>query len=97
MYEYVDQTPIEMLREIQKLMAPINIGRQRPFWIFTDATGMAQVGAGLADFIRQHNLGTVIETTREYNPNSGNSVRAYIWTAPIDFVEFDLEKLNVGA
>jgi hypothetical protein len=95
-YEYVDQSPIEMLREVQKLMNPLHLGRQRPFWVFTDATSMPQVGAALADFIRQHNLGTVLETTREHNPNSGNSVRVYLWTAPIDFNEFNLEKLNVG-
>lgn len=34
----------------------------------------------LAAYIRKHKLGTVVRSRSAVNPNSGNSLRAFLWT-----------------
>lgn len=50
--------------------------------IFTEA-GRGRYGARFAAFIRNNNLGTIIETPRERNPNSGNLLKCFVWTLNI--------------
>lgn len=37
-------------------------------------------GKRLADYIEEHNLGTIVASTIATNPNSRNRLRGYIWT-----------------
>src|SRR3990167_6350675 len=37
-------------------------------------------GKGFANFIEEHNLGTVVSTTSKRNPKTGNNIGAWIWT-----------------
>lgn len=49
------------------------------YLIFTDNREFEN-GDSLRNFITERNLGTVIETASNHNPNSGNMVKVYIWT-----------------
>lgn len=50
-------------------------------FMFTDAHDRRyRYGANLYNYIRKHKLGTVVKSVKRQNPNSGNSVVAYLWT-----------------
>lgn len=42
-------------------------------------TGSQHVGRQLAAFIRENNLGTLIESEPRFNPNSNNMIRVWVW------------------
>lgn len=39
-----------------------------------------QYGPQFRDYLLTHNLGTVVETGKKKNPNSGRMIVAYLWT-----------------
>jgi hypothetical protein len=55
--------------------------------VFTDASegeedmdgAFPSYASGLAEYIKEHNLGVVTKTTPIFNPNSGSYVRLYVW------------------
>lgn len=51
-------------------------------WSFAFVTfnGRASYCAPFAKFIRKHKLGKVVGVGPKKNPNSGNSIVAYLWT-----------------
>lgn len=65
-------------------------GRNRtvsPHYVFSDNSIGLEVnhyGDALKQFIEDNNFGTVIETVSARNPNSGNILKAFIWTADDD-------------
>lgn len=55
--------------------------RDGAHYAFTDNTGRDDdYGQQLKEFIEENNLGTVIETSFERNPNSGNQLKIFVWT-----------------
>jgi len=46
--------------------------------MFTDAIINGN-GMRLAKYIRKHGLGTIVETTHRKNPNSGNTMKVWLW------------------
>jgi hypothetical protein len=42
----------------------------------------AVYGQQFADYIREHNLGTITESPKIKNRNTGNKIRTWIWTIP---------------
>jgi hypothetical protein len=71
----------------------------RPFWIFTEVSqwwrgsgtthepANALYGRDLAAYIRDHGLGSVVETGEAFNRNSSNQLKLYVWT--IDWAGFE--------
>jgi hypothetical protein len=53
--------------------------------IFSQASN-GKYGKKFAVFIREHNLGEVIETGTHINPNSGNLLKMWVWTVDHDAV-----------
>lgn len=53
--------------------------------VFTEAKG--NYGRKFATFLRQNHLGKVVCTPKEINPNSGNPLRAFVWTVDWPAVE----------
>lgn len=49
------------------------------FALFTCPT-KNKYGERFKKYIEKHKLGSVVETERRKNPNSGNMLRAYLWT-----------------
>ena len=39
-----------------------------------------EYGTAFAEFLREHNLGTILETSFNLNPNSGNQLKVWLWT-----------------
>lgn len=39
-------------------------------------------GDALARYIRENNLGTILETEARINPNSGNKIKVWVWSPP---------------
>lgn len=59
-------------------------------YLFSDNTGAqdgVHYGEVFRDYIINHELGTVLETPFKHNPNSGNMLKAFLWT--IDQPAFD--------
>lgn len=54
-------------------------GMDCAFLIFTDALREGN-GRKFKNYILKNELGTVIESGRKENPNSGNNIRVWIWT-----------------
>lgn len=50
------------------------------YLIFTQALDANRYGINFAAFIRKYELGEVIETDFNVNPNSGNPVKVWVWT-----------------
>lgn len=50
------------------------------FVIFSQAGASSTYGDAFAAYIREKELGEVVETGRHTNPNSGNILKAFIWT-----------------
>lgn len=47
-------------------------------YIFSDSVNNGN-GQDIADFIKKHGLGSLIETRARLNPNSGNMIKIWIW------------------
>lgn len=62
------------------------------FIVFTD-NDSCEDGDELRDYIKKHNLGTVVVTRKAVNPNSGNYVKVYVWTVNIPKFKGHVEKL----
>lgn len=62
--------------------------------IFTQAKKMEHYGKAFAAFIEKHALGSVIHTTFNKNPNSGNFVKVWVWTVDHDACQRLLTKLG---
>lgn len=52
----------------------------------------ATYGTRFAKFIAKNNLGTVLETAKNRNPNTGNQVQMWVWTVNHDAVKAWLKK-----
>lgn len=56
------------------------------FYVFSDIIDAddddwkMNAGIALKKYISSKNLGTTIETTKKVNPNSGNTLKVWIWT-----------------
>ena len=48
--------------------------------VFTQAGKKARYGLSFAAFIKKHKLGTVVASPTKENPNSGNPLKAFVWT-----------------
>jgi hypothetical protein len=48
--------------------------------LFTQAGKGKRYGTNFATYITKHKLGTVVATPTKVNPNSGNPLKAFIWT-----------------
>jgi hypothetical protein len=48
--------------------------------IFTQAGKGKRYGVQFAAYITKHKLGTVVASPTKVNPNSGNPLKAFIWT-----------------
>ena len=51
------------------------------FVVFSDKTSSSR-GQDLADYIRQNNLGAIIESEERVNPNTGNIIKVWVWSPP---------------
>lgn len=47
--------------------------------VFSD-TKRSSKGSSLASYIKRKGLGSVVATSYKKNPNSGNSLKAWLWT-----------------
>ena len=71
------RSPEETLRLVYK-----DSLANKPFYafiVFTDIT-MDMNGQNLRNLIKQNDLGEVIESNSRLNSNSGNRIKAYIWS-----------------
>jgi len=59
-----------------------NNGKRGAFLVFTQALSYeaSDYGDRLKEYIIKNNLGGVIETPLRRNPNSGNTLKTYVWT-----------------
>lgn len=62
--------------------------------IFTQA-GRGRYGDRLKAYILQHQLGSVVESPGEVNPNSGRVLKAFIWTINWTAVDAWMKAHNV--
>lgn len=62
-----------------------------------DAARRVTYGERFTAYIRKHNLGAVIETEENINPNSGNLLKVWIWTVDHDAVRGHATELEVKA
>lgn len=51
---------------------------------FTQAGEGSTYGTSFAEYIKKHQLGEVIETAFNVNPNSGNQLKMWVWTVNHD-------------
>jgi hypothetical protein len=65
---------LEFLRESE------GDGQRFRYAVFSEAGTNAKYGDNFRQFIEKNDLGSVIFTSWNKNPNTGNRVRAYIWT-----------------
>ena len=54
-------------------------GNQSAFYIFSDI-GDKKIGNSLAKYIKKNKLGLITKSPSRINPNSGNSLKVWIWT-----------------
>jgi len=88
--EGINDTPDHVIYQVcEQKWSDWDDDRGQAFLIFTDTTssmknsrlGSASYrGEKLAKFIIKHKLGTVISPNQRKNPNSGNMIKAWIWT-----------------
>jgi len=53
------------------------------FVMFSDTDhGGSKGGNALAEYIRENNLGSIVEAGPRMNPNSGNMIKMWIWSPP---------------
>lgn len=80
----LSRQPVECIKDYVKNCEQ----RKQAFIIFSDkAIGKGDsYGSGpkLADYIRQNDLGEVLETPEQYNPNSRNMIKVWVWTPNTD-------------
>jgi hypothetical protein len=62
--------------------------------LFSAAGKRSAYGNRFAAYIRANKLGDVIETGMHVNPNSGNLLKAFLWTVDHDAVKACLVKLK---
>lgn len=75
-----EQTVDELCEELFE--EPVSCFIDNPdmaFILFTDAVKYKN-GQELARFIQKHDLGTVYGARARTNPNSGNKIKAWIWS-----------------
>lgn len=54
---------------------------EQAFILFTDiAEGKDSCGEYLAKYIKEHKLGYTVQTRAKTNPNSGNKIKAWLWS-----------------
>lgn len=85
-------------RPWEEVLNPLTTGSGCAFVIFSDHdrgvyesaeeaeknTGRRHTGRYLAEFIREKELGNLIETEQRVNPNSGNHIRMWVWSPEWD-------------
>lgn len=57
-----------------------SFGRRFAHILFSEAGTSVTYGRRLKEAIEAYKLGTVVESPQVVNPNSGNLLRAYLWT-----------------
>jgi hypothetical protein len=68
--------------------------------VFTQAqaqnTRLTETGYGyrFAAYIREHNLGTLIDTPFNVNPNSNNNLKMWVWTVDLEVTKRHWEELD---
>lgn len=53
---------------------------------YNEGTGRADSGQELAEFIKEHKLGEIVEAPVARNTNSGNDIQAWLWVYDVDAV-----------
>jgi hypothetical protein len=80
---YVPPCPAEQISFMQAAMG--NVDPPRPVWIFSDAYPNKKpkvdvpAGEAVAQYIEEHELGTVTRSGYHKNLNSGNFIQMYTW------------------
>lgn len=77
---YIDSSePHEILSEAYRQLV-------RPYYAFIVFTGITpeRYGQDLRSYILRNNLGEVVESKSRLNTNSGNRIKAYIWSPNYD-------------
>lgn len=58
----------------------VPIGVRFRYVVFSQARKSHNYGIDFAAYIRENNLGSLVETDFNTNPNTGNPIKAWIWT-----------------
>ena len=84
---YSRQTIVGVNRQTGKtIYKPEPFSRFR-YILFSQARQEADYGFRLAAFVRDKQLGSLVETDFHLNPNSGNMLKVWIWTVNHDATE----------
>jgi hypothetical protein len=83
-------SPEEFVERVLKTRKPFDKTIKEAFVIFSDVDysamplyrGSMSMGQRIAAYLKDKNLGYVVETPAEKNPNSGNMIRVWIWHPP---------------
>lgn len=83
----LEKTPHRTIKRVSEfLKEPQGYWEDEPiklsFIVFTDATKNKR-GQTLATYIKRKKLGTVLGARARTNPNSGNKIKAWIWSPDI--------------
>lgn len=74
--QIADQTPKSVIEQVCE--SKFNQEDDCAFYIFTDIQKMIW-GTALASYIRKENLGIIRTSVSRVNPNSGNTLKIWIW------------------
>lgn len=69
-------------------------GSRWRYCIFSQANKGRKYGIELAAYIKEHNLGDVVETGWNVNPNSGNDLKVWMWTVDWDAFRAHYQKVK---
>lgn len=74
----------EALKEFCRIAGGYDWEWRFRFAVFTEAGGKKSTyGKNFARYIEKHGLGEVVATKTKVNPNSGNPLKAFVWTMNI--------------
>lgn len=76
--------PVQMMKSFTRIYTGNNpycrSNDRFRYAIFSQAGKTSKYGLKFAAFIKEHGLGELVETGFHKNPNSGNYLKAWIWT-----------------
>lgn len=91
LYDLGETDPVETISEVAD--AILNHNLDAAFYLFADNYANRN-GHRLAAYIKEHKLGKLTVAPSTYNPNSRNSMRAWLWqinrAAIITHADFDI-------
>jgi hypothetical protein len=74
-------TPTQIIKDFATLAEdPYNDSDNFAHVFFTQAGKRTTYGTRLAEYIKRLDLGSVVSTPVETNPNSGNPLKMFVWT-----------------